>query len=156
MRHPTDIKMMEFIGGRLPPDQRERTIEHLASCQACQSRHQEMTEVWDVLGQWEVSPGEHDLQERVLAAASADRTIRFPGARRQWMLVTLKTAASIVLAVGVGYAAAKWDRSALAPPPSNIEQRVAASLYLDTFESGTPAGLSELVLATAEPHEEEK
>jgi len=156
MQHPTDIQMMEFEGGHLPPDQRDQTIEHLASCQACRSRHQELSEVWDILGEWETPPGEHDLRERVLAAAAADGTIRFPGVWRQWTLVTLKTAASVILAVGIGYAAAQWDRPSPEPSPDNIEQRVAAELYLDTFESGTPAGLSELVLATAEPHEEDK
>jgi len=156
MQHPTDIQMMEFIGGHMPPDQRDRTIEHLASCQACRSRHQELSEVWDVLGEWEVPVGEHNLRERVLAAASVAATRRFPSVWRQWTLVTLKTAASVLLAVGVGYAAALWNRPSPEPPPNNIEQRVAASLYLDTFESGTPAGLSELVLATAEPHEEDK
>ena len=156
MEHPTDIQMMEFIGGHLPPDQRDLAIEHLASCQACRSRHQELTEIWDVLGEWEMTPGEHDVLERVLAAAGAGGTIRFPSVWRQWTLVTLKAAAAVLLAVGVGYAAARWDSPAPAPTPNNIEQRVAASLYLDTFESGTSAGLSELVLATAEPHEEEK
>ena len=178
MQHPTDIQMMEFIGGHLPPDQRDFAIEHLASCHACRSRHQELTEIWDILGQWELPAGEHDLQERVLAVAGAGRTMRVPGVWGQWTLdseqlpehlmmrvpgvwgqwtlVTLKTAASILLAVGVGYAAARWNRPSPAPSPNNIEQRVIASLYLDTFESGTPAGLSELILATAEPHAEEK
>lgn len=156
MQHPTDIQMMEFVGGHLPPDQHDRVIEHLASCQACRSRHQELTDVWDVLGEWDLPPGEHDLQERVLAAAGAGATIRFQGLWRQWTLTTLKAAASVVLAVGVGYAAASWDRPSPEPTPENVEQRVVASLYLDTFESGTPAGLSELVLAAAEPHEEEK
>jgi anti-sigma factor RsiW len=156
MQHPTDIQMMEFVGGRLPPDQHDLTIEHLASCQACRSRHQELSEVWDVLGQWDLPASEHDVLERVLAAAGDGGIIRFPDVWRQWTLTTLKAAASIVLAVGLGYGAARWNPPAPAPPPDNIEQRVAATLYLDTFESGTPAGLSELVLATAEPHEEEK
>ncbi len=64
--------------------------------------------------------------------------------------------ASSVLAVGVGYAAARWDHPAPAPPPHDLEQRVASSLYLQTFESGTPAGLSELVMTTATPLVEEE
>lgn len=156
MQHPTDIQMMEFLGGHLPPDQHARAMEHLAACQACRSRHQQLAEIWGVLGEWEVPAGEHDVLDRVLAAAGAGGTIRFPGVWRQWTTVTLKAAASILLAVGVGYAAARWDRPARVPPPNNLEQRVASSLYLQTFESGTPGGLSELVLATAAPVAEEE
>ena len=157
MEHLTDIQMMEFLGGHLPSDQRPRAEEHLATCEVCRSRHEQLTEVWNVLGEWEVSAGEHDLREQVLAAARAGGTLRLASTWRRWTLVTLKAAASVIIAVGIGYAAGRWNRaSPLPPPPDDLEQRVASSLYLEAFESGTPAGLSELVLAADQPSLEEE
>ena len=156
MEHLTDIQMMEFLGGHLPSDQRPGAEEHLATCEACRSRHEQMIEVWNVLGEWEVPAGEHDVREKVLAAANAGGALRFSNAWRRWTLVTLKAAASVIIAIGVGYAAGRWNRPGLQPPPDDLEQRVASSLYFETFESGTPAGLSELVLTADESLAEEE
>jgi len=156
MEHLTDIQMMEFLGGHLPSDQRLGAEEHLAACEDCRSRHEQLIEVWNVLGQWEVPAGEHDLREQVLAAARTGGPLRFSSTWRRWTLVTLKAAASVIIAMGVGYAAGRWNRPGPQPPPDDLEQRVASSLYLETFESGTPAGLSELVLAANGPLVEEE
>jgi len=76
--------------------------------------------------------------------------------RRHWASVTLRAAASIVIAIGVGYLAGRWGRTATSPSVDELKQRTASSLYLDLFESGTPAGLSELVLADPKPAVEQE
>lgn len=156
MEHLTDIQMIEFLGGHLPSDQHLGAEEHLAACEVCRSRHEQLSEMWNVLGEWEVPAGEHDLREKVLAAAGAGGTLRFSSAWRRWTLVTLKAAASVIIAIGIGYAAGRWNRPSPLPPPDDLERHAASSLYLQTFESGTPAGLSELVLAADESFIEEE
>jgi len=151
MEHVTDIQMMMLLGGHSPPDQRHAAEEHLAACDRCRARYQQMAEVWAALGRWELPPGDHGVRERVLAAAGTDASLHPSSPWRRWALATLKAAASVVIAAGVGYAAGRWNRSQPGPPPGDLEHRVALSLYLPTFESGTPAGLSELVLAADEP-----
>ena len=156
MEHLTDIQMMESLDGHLPPDQRSRVEEHLAECEACRSRHKQLSETWDILGQWEVPADEHDVREQILAAVRAGRSPRSPSTWHRWTFVTFKAAASVIIAISVGYAAGRWNRQSPASPEGDLEQRTATSLYLETFESGTPAGLSELVLAGGEPLAEEE
>jgi len=149
MKHLTDIQMMEHVGGNLSPDERGPADAHLAACQACRARHTEATALWSALGLWDAPVGEHSVLDRVLAAA-AENPASAPGRPWQgWALASVKVAASIVIGISVGYATGLLNRPAPPPPASgDLEQRAAAALYLETFESGTPAGLTELVLAT--------
>ena len=140
--------MIELIGGYSGPDERAAAEDHLAACESCRREYQQLVNTWEVLGQWEtIQPG-RDISERIVAAA-ASRVTRCPSVWRRFAPVALKAAASIILAAGIGYAAGRSYRPEPPPPAANIEQQAASSIYLDTFESGTPAGLSEYVLAAS-------
>jgi len=149
MEHLTDIQLLELIGGHLRLDDRAGAEDHLAACESCRRQHEQLARTWEVLGQWDPVPAGRDLSEMILATATWDRKQRFPRVWRRFAMVMLKAAASIVLAAGIGYAAGRSYRPAPSPPAANIEQQAASSIYLDTFESGTPAGLSEFVLAAS-------
>ena len=147
MQHIAEAQLLELIGGHLGPDDRTATEEHLAACESCRRQHQQLLQTWDVLGPWETLQPGRDLSERIIMTADSRGAERFPSAWRRFAMVALKAAASIVLAAGIGYAAGRSYRPEPPPPAANIEQQAASSIYLDTFESGTPAGLSEYVLA---------
>ncbi len=149
MQHLTEAQLLELIGGHLRPDDRTAAEDHLAACESCSRLHQQLLQTWNALGPWEVIPPGRDLSERIIVAAGSRGTPRCPSVWRRLTLVALQAAASIVLAVGIGYAAGRSYRPEPPATARNMEQQAAASLYLDTFESGTPAGLSELVLAAS-------
>lgn len=156
MQHLTEAQLLDLIGGHSGSDERAAAEDHLAACESCRRLNQQLVNTWEVLGQWEtIRPG-RDISERIVIAAGS-RGMRCPSAWRRFALVALKTAASIVLAAAIGYAAGRSYRSEPSAAARNLKQQAAASLYLDTFESGTPAGLSEYVLAaTKESGEKEQ
>lgn len=153
MEHITDIQMTALLGGHVEPKLRQQAEQHLAACEACRSRYEQFAETWDAMGQWQPTCPEVDLRQRVLARARRNAAGGIFAMRPRWVSVALKSAAAIVIAVGVGHLAGRWSRAAASPSPSigELQQRTASSLYLDTFESGTPGGLSELVLADSKP-----
>lgn len=156
MEHITDIQMTALLGGHVEPGPRQEAEQHLAACEPCRSRYQQFAGVWSVLGQWEPACPDVDLRQRILARAREDTAGGISGIsgifgmRRRWASITLRAAASIVLAIGVGYVAGRWGRTTPSLSLDELRQRTASSLYLDMFESGTPAGLSELVLADSQ------
>lgn len=157
MDHLTDIQVMEHVGGNLSPDAQRRADAHLAACATCRARRAEAAALWDTLGRWDAPAGEHSVHDRVLAAA-AQNPYNAPALPwRRWALATAKAAASIAIGIAVGYATGLWNRPAPAPTKTgDLEQRAATALYLETFEAGTPAGLTELVLATDSSDEEQE
>lgn len=156
MEHITDIQMTALLGGHVEPGPRREIERHLADCEPCRSRYRQFAEVWSVLGQWEPACPDIDLRRRILARAREDDAGGIFGTRRRWASVTLRAAASIALAIGVGFVAGRWGRTTPSPSLDELKQRTASSLYLDMFESGTPAGLSELVLADSQSAAEEE
>jgi len=147
MEHITDIQMTALLGGHVQPELRRQAEQHLAACESCRSRYEQFNEVWNALGQWEPACPDVDPRQRILARARKN-TVGGGAVRwRRWASVTLNAAAAIVLAVGVGYLAGRSGRATPSLSTEELKQRTASSLYLDLFESGTPAGLSELVLA---------
>ncbi len=155
MEHITDIQMTDLLGGHVQPELREEIEQHLAACQACRAQYEQFAEVWGAMGQWEPACPDVDLRQRVLMRARENAGAGIFATRPRWVSVVLKAAAVIVIAVGVGHLAGRWGRTAPLPLPTpsigELQQRTASSLYLDMFESGTPGGLSELVLADRKP-----
>lgn len=142
MQHLTEAQLLELIGGHLGPGDSAAAEDHLDACDACRLKHQQLFKTWQVLGQWEAARPDRDLREPIVAAAD-----RRQGTWRRSALVAMKAAAAIVLAWAVGYEAGRSYRPEAPMGPEELKQRAAASIYLDAFESGTPAGLSEYVLA---------
>jgi len=142
MDHVTEIELIEHLGGHLPRERREAVEDHLAACDACRGRAEQLTETWGLLGEWAEPTRRRDLRRGVLDAASRRRSV-WPA---PWAIPALRAAAVVLLAVGVGYAAGRWSRPC-ASAEAVEEGQVAAQLYLGAFDAGTPAGLAESLLA---------
>lgn len=90
-----------YVLGALPPDERERFAAHLAECAACRGEVQALREVAVLLPDAApVATPPTALRDRILREA---RQLRPIGHGRAPIVPWLAAAASLVLAVGLGY-----------------------------------------------------
>lgn len=114
MSHPDDGTLQMLLDGELDPEERNRIQAHLDGCAACAAR---LTEARQFLEQAD------RLVELVVVPASAPR--RQVATKHRAAIRTLAWAASIAVAVGVGY----WGRgSTPAPPPPALLQEGDGSI----------------------------
>jgi len=105
MKHINDNELMEYVAGRLASPEKEQVAEHIAGCPDCSQRRRQAAALWDSLGQWTVDTSGHEIAGRITALAQEHRSIRAfrrTGTPSTYALV-LRVAASIIIAVAVGY-----------------------------------------------------
>ena len=97
--------ILRHLSGELAPEQRRDFQEHLGECSVCRAARDELRESWELLGGWEIDAATVDLTDRILARTDAGRRPLTPTRPTPWWAATLRAAASIALAVGMGVAA---------------------------------------------------
>ncbi len=129
MDHLTDRQLLALVQGELVPE--EAQTAHIQDCATCQQRLAALKSVWGHLGAWSPPPPPQDLETRLLAALP----VRPPVHQGQW-LRSLRVAAALLLAAGIGHAAGRlaW-RPAVANPAD--ADAAAAALHLDDFSTAT-------------------
>lgn len=107
MSHPDDGTIQALLDGELEPAEQARLEAHVASCAACAARVREAREFLQ----------EAERLVEVLAVPDAGgASVRPLRIRRRFPLRTLAWAASIVMAVGIGY----YGRGSQSPPPAAV------------------------------------
>jgi hypothetical protein len=141
-----DDDLIRLIGGELSAQERDRCLEHLASCALCRQHQHEIQGTWDVLGQWQPLPPTGDLSRRILIRARRGAIIRrYAG-----------IAAVLVLSAGAGVIAglAVPSRSAPAVAQRPSSQEVVDAVGLDALAGSGPL-LEELFVAPDGSSDEE-
>ncbi|HUW82625.1 MAG TPA: zf-HC2 domain-containing protein [Phycisphaerae bacterium] len=162
MPHVTDSELIKHVAGELPQPQRARVDEHVAACRPCRDRQREISQTWEVLGDWQVEPLATDLADAVQGTASRQHqaATNRPARWQRRASVLLRAAAAILVAVALGHLAGRWT----APSPSDTASagadRLARSTDADVvplgvLELGSATGWADLILDDAVPSEQE-
>lgn len=107
MEHINDIELLEYVSGKLTPVRSEQVQKHLAVCKQCFEHQQEIMQLWNILGQWDVNTAGHDISSRVIAEATKSQNTLTPGilayiTGKEFRRDILRIAALVIIAVGVG------------------------------------------------------
>jgi len=126
MEHVNDLKLLDYVGGRLPAAESEQVRRHIAKCSACASRYREALATWDALGEWRIDPSAHQVAGRIeTLAAQAEsqqrpkRTMLIP--LRDSLVAALRIAAAIIIATSGGYVLGKYSTPQNAPITPMVE-----------------------------------
>jgi len=146
MKHINDNELMEYVADRLAPPQKEQVAEHIAGCPDCSQRRRQAQMLWDSLDQWTVDTSGHEIADRVTALAQEHKSVRAQMhktyAPSTYALV-LRVAASILIAVGVGY---KLGRSSVTGEIDTAAASKSRPEYLSAFGMGWSSELTWLIL----------
>jgi len=161
MPHVTDSELIKYVAGELAQPQRARVDEHVGACRSCRDRQRQISQAWELLGDWQVKPLEADLADAVSVAVRREREA---GARQPtgWRRasVLLRAAAAILVAVGLGHLAARWTAPSPSGPVTSSVDRLAQpidadSIPLGVLELGSATGWAELILNDVVPSDQE-
>ncbi len=151
MSCPSESDLVKMVSGELTGDHRDAVAAHLSQCEACAARAQALQQLWQVMGAWQVDASGHEVADGVLVAVGA-RPILTERSRwaRPWQWpVPLRAAASLLLAVGVGWGTGRWtgrpdEGPTLGPQPSEpvTAEAVAREMNLDALTGGASTGLA--------------
>ena len=108
MEHISEIKLLDYVAGKLAPSETEQVRRHIAECADCAGRHQKTRQMWDTLGKWQVDSSAHHIADRIEVLAAESKPQRRPERKalvpfRSSVLAALRIAAAIILAVGGGH-----------------------------------------------------
>lgn len=132
MDHLTDSQLAAHVQGNLAPHEAAAMAAHLRDCADCQQRLTGLESVWGHLGTWTPPPPTRDLEARILAALPARSAVR----KGHGWLRSIRVAAALLLAAGIGHAAGRFAwRPAVDNPPD--AEAAAAALHLDDTSTAT-------------------
>lgn len=151
---------MEYVAGRLASPEKEQVAEHIAGCPECSERHRQAEMLWNSLGQWTVETSGHEIADKIVALAEKDLApaaenktteaipiVRHPIVRRPSFSTVLRVAASILIAMGVGY---KLGRSSVTGTINTTASNNRPA-YLSAFGLEWSSELAWLVLEDNSP-----
>ena len=145
MTCPQNALILRSLSNELTPEAERDLQEHLAMCPVCRSAHEVMRTSWDALNDWQIDVSTIDLTERVLAEADSIKRQQTQSLRLvSYWTVSLRAAASIVLAVGLGVGAAYLvpvNKPTVVPAPSVALESMAEALDLIGLASDSATGL---------------
>ena len=124
MDHPSDSQLVEHVQSGSATG--SPVDEHLRTCGDCQQRLAAMEALWTQLGHWQVPPAPAGLESRILAALPGPRA----AARPQYLFKSLRVAAALLLAAGIGHAAGRMAWRPAVDAPAD-ETAAASALHLD-------------------------
>ena len=146
MEHVSDIELIEMLGGHLEPDRLKSVESHLAECERCAGRRDEMARTWDDLGDWETVPGQ-DLAPEILRRASMQ-----PARISIWQRPSVKVAATVLIAVGLGHVAGRFAASSRTDTGDEgavvrvEDSDVTEALYLEALNGAARPGIAQALL----------
>ena len=144
MDHLTERQMQDHVRGTLAPDEALSFRAHLEGCGDCRQRLAAFEALWGQLGTWAVPAVPSDFDARVVAGLPTQEKAR---KRLAWR-GSLRVAAALVLAAGMGHALGRLTWKPLPPPPAGDANAAAAALHLDD------GATAETLLAALEMPEE--
>jgi len=162
MKHINDNELMEYVAGRLASPQKEQVAEHIASCPECSQRLRQAEILWNSLGQWTVDTSGHEIADKITALAEKDMApgaenkktdaapiVRRPLVYRPFFSAVLRVAASILIAVGVGY---KLGKSSVTGKIDTSAASNSRPAYLSAFGLEWSSELAWLILEDDSPN----
>ncbi len=157
MEHVTEIKLLDYVGGRLPASETEQVRRHIVECSACANRYRQALAMWDALGEWQIDSSAHQIAGRIEALAKQAESQPRPEPRvlmplRDSFVAALRIAATVVIAISSGYVLGKYSASRPVPeaPTADGGPRYLAALGFEwssdltwtVLEEETPSGAS--------------
>lgn len=130
MNHVPDSQLLAHLQGRLAPPDAAQLLAHLRQCVPCQQRLTALESVWGHLATWTPAPPPLDLESRILASLPGRPAVEKGSA---W-LGSLRVAAALLLAAGIGHAVGRMAWRPADSPPVDAEAATAA-LHLDDESS---------------------
>lgn len=127
MDHLTERQLQGHVQGTLAPDEALSFRAHLEGCGDCRQRLADFDALWGQLGAWAVPVGGGDLDARILASLPPQEIARSHVAWRG----SLRVAAALLVAAGVGHAVGRLTWKPLPPPSGGDANAVAAALHLN-------------------------
>ena len=106
MEHISDIKLLDYVAGKLAGKEIEQVRWHIAECADCASRYQQARLLWHTLGKWQVDPSAHQIAGRVEALAAERQSQHRPVHK---VFAAFRIAAAIILAIGGGHLLARFS-----------------------------------------------
>jgi len=145
MDHPNDLELVEWAGGRLPPDRAAAVGAHVAGCRPCRARADALAQTAGALDGWQVDAGGRDVWPAVEARIRRESRAA-PDGRTGWVAVVLRAAAAILVAAVIGHAAGRLARPVImagrdGPGYAAARDAAARELHLDALASESPVGL---------------
>lgn len=135
MEHVNDIKLLDYVGGRLPVSETEQVRRHIAECSTCASRYREVLATWDALGEWRIDSAAHQVARRIEALAAGTGSQGRPGPKllipsSTTLVAALRIAAAIIIATTGGYILGRYSapRSVPSTPAAVGGPRYLAAL----------------------------
>jgi anti-sigma factor RsiW len=149
--------LIRVVAGEADAVEAREVERHLRECRRCADTRNRLQATWDALAVWTESEPAADLWPAIHASLEV-------GARRNagWLPRStpglLRAAASVLIAIGLGWATGavigQRDASPPEPPVASIDE-VMESLGLDTLTLGAAAGLQTVFEETDEAGPEE-
>ena len=116
VEHINAIELIEYVGGKLAVPRHKEVQEHIANCDECARRWQEMVCTWDTLAKWDIDTTSHSIIGRIQAMAGKGG--RFEGHTytthlplRRFFAGMFRVAASIIIGISFGHLMGKWNIS---------------------------------------------
>jgi anti-sigma factor RsiW len=141
MSCPDEARWIRLVSGELDPQEARALERHTEECPRCAATLQELRATWSVLGEWTEETTTADLWPTVRA------TLELEARRRGgWLPRTgpalLQAAASLAIAVGLGWATGAW----ITPGQPGAQNQSAEASIDDALE---PLGVDEFVGTSA-------
>lgn len=158
MEHLSETELIEYVAGRLPESTNERVEQHIAICRDCAERRREAASTWAALGEWEIDTTGHNIADKVVTAAG--KLNSQPDQRKQSVIFkanfwpyTLRIAASIVIAAGIGHKLGGYSVSQNKPPAATSQKMPN---YLSAFSLEWSSELAWLIIEDEPMAEQEE
>lgn len=157
MSCPDEGQLIRLIAGELEAGPADRLRGHLGECDRCAGLLAELQATWRLMEAWQEDEASADLWPTLRPAVESGA-----GRGPRWIPSTrpdlLRAAASIALAVGLGWTAGAWITPPLpAQPEANGQTQVeelVESLGLDEFTSVSATGLHATLMSVEESETE--
>jgi anti-sigma factor RsiW len=155
---PNEAQLIRLVAGELEAGSADEIRRHAAQCPGCTAALAELEATWQVMGAATADTPGSDLWPAIQASVGLEAKPS-PSWLPRTRPALLRAAASLVVAVGLGWMTGSWvarpaGGGAEQIPPS--QEELIESLGLDEFASISATGLSEALLsADEEPAEEE-
>lgn len=141
MSCPDEPRLIRLVSGELDPQEARALEQHAEKCPRCAAALEELRATWSLLGEWAEDATTADVWPTVRATLELDAKGR-GGWLPQTKPAMLRAAASLAVAVGLGWATGAWiDRA-----PAGSQNKPAEASIDDVME---PLGLDEFVRFSA-------
>jgi anti-sigma factor RsiW len=141
MSCPDEPRLIRLVSGELDAQEAQTLERHVAECPRCEAALEELRATWSVLGEWTEDAPTADLWPTLRAALELEAQRRGVWLPRTGPAI-LRAAASLAVAVGLGWATGEW----ITPRPPGSQNEPLETSIDDALE---PLGVDEFVGSSA-------